>query len=224
MNRPISDIAFTPSVKSAQQQRGSREIYAKVEQRGGWKDEITPQLREFIADRDSFYFGTASTDGQPYIQHRGGPKGFLKVLDGHTLAFADFTGNVQYISIGNLDENEKAFIFLMDYVNRRRIKLWGTAEYVEDDDALLASLNDEQYGGQVARAIVFHIKAWDINCPQHIKPRYAEEDLVPMVERYKLRISELEAEVERLTRDDRIDRMGMSKSQRVEKSKSRRAE
>jgi len=193
-----SDIAFTPSVKTAQQQRGSREVYAKVEQRGGWQTEVTAELREFIAQRDSFYLGTASADGQPYIQHRGGSKGFLKVLDGNTLAFADFVGNAQYISLGNLDENNKAFIFLMDYVNRRRIKVWGTAEYVEDNQQLLASLADDDYGGRVERAIVFHIQAWDINCPQHIKPRYTEDDLAPMVADYQRRISELEAEVQRL--------------------------
>lgn len=198
MSQPVSDIAFTPSVKSAQQQRGSREAYAKVEQRGGWKDEITPDLIDFIAERDSFYLGTASADGQPYIQHRGGPKGFSKVLDGHTLAFADFTGNAQYISVGNLDENDKAFLFLMDYANRRRIKLWGTAEYVEEDPTLLERLNDDAYGGRVERAVVFRIKAWDINCPQHIKPRFTEEDLAPMVEQYQRRIAELEAEVQRL--------------------------
>ncbi|MDC0935925.1 pyridoxamine 5'-phosphate oxidase family protein [Pirellulales bacterium] len=193
-----SDIAFTPSVKAAQQQRSSREVYAKVEQRGGWQKEVTPELKELIAQRDSFYLGTASADGQPYIQHRGGPKGFLKVLDGNTLAFADFVGNAQYISVGNLDENNKAFIFLMDYANRRRIKVWGTAEYVEDDQQLLARLYDDEYGGRVERAIVFHVHAWDVNCPQHIKPRFVEEDLAPMVEKYQRRISELEAEVQRL--------------------------
>ena len=200
MSQPISDIAFTDSVKSAQQQRGSREVYAKVEQRGGWKSEVTAELREFIAQRDSFYLGTATADGQPYIQHRGGPAGFLRVLNNNTLAFADFVGNAQYISVGNLDENDKAFIFLMDYANRRRIKVWGTAEYVEDDPELLESLADDEYGGRVERAIVFHIHAWDINCPQHIQPRYTEEDLAPMVEDYQQRIRELEAEVQRLKR------------------------
>jgi predicted pyridoxine 5'-phosphate oxidase superfamily flavin-nucleotide-binding protein len=120
------------------------------------------------------------------------------VLDANTLAFADFVGNAQYISVGNLDENDKAFIFLVDYANRRRIKVWGTAEYVEDDQQLLASLADDEYGGRVERAIVFHVHAWDINCPQHIKTRFAEEDLTPMVEQYQRRISELEAEVQRL--------------------------
>jgi predicted pyridoxine 5'-phosphate oxidase superfamily flavin-nucleotide-binding protein len=194
-----SDIAFTTSVKAAQERRGSRKGYAKVEQRGGWQTEVTPELQQFVAERDSFYLGTANAEGQPYIQHRGGPQGFLKVLDNNTLAFADFVGNSQYISVGNLDENDKAFIFLIDYSNRRRIKVWGTAEYVEDDRQLLESLADEEYGGGVERAIVFHIHAWDINCPQHIKPRFTEEDLAPMVEEYQRRITELEAEVRRLT-------------------------
>ena len=193
-----SNIAFTPSVKAAQQQRGSREAYAKVEQRGGWQTEVTAELREFIGQRDSFYLGTANADGQPYFQHRGGPKGFLKVIDEATLAFADFVGNAQYISVGNLDENNKAFIFLMDYANRRRIKIWGTGKYIEDDSELLESLNDDEYGGRVERAIVFRIHAWDINCPQHIQPRFTEEDLAPMIEKYQQRIGELEAEVRRL--------------------------
>jgi hypothetical protein len=208
MNQPTSDIAFTPSVKAAQERRGSRKAYAKVEQRGGWKSEVTAELREFISQRDSLYLGTANADGQPYIQHRGGPKGFLKVLEPRTLAFADFVGNAQYISVGNLDENDKAFIFLMDYANRRRIKIWGTAEYVEDDRQLLERLNDDDYGGRVERAIVFHIQAWDINCPQHIKPRFTEENLRPMIADYQRRIRELEAEVQRLrhgqgVRDDK---------------------
>lgn len=193
-----SDVAFTTSVKSAQQNRGSREAYAKVEQRGGWQTEATAELRKFIAERDSFYFGTATKDGQPYIQHRGGPKGFLKVLDDNTLAFADYAGNAQYISIGNLDENDKAFIFLMDYSNRRRIKIWGTARYVEDDQQLFADLVDDKYGGRVERAIVLRVHAWDVNCPQHIKPRFTEDELAPMITEYQRRIGELEAEIQRL--------------------------
>jgi len=193
-----SDIAFTRSVKTAQLQRGSRDAYAKVEQRRGWQTEVTAELQEFIAERDSFYLGTASKDGQPYIQHRGGPQGFLKVLDTNTLAFADFAGNAQYISVGNLDENNKAFMFLMDYVNRRRIKLWGTAEYVEDDQGLLAELSHDDYGGRVERAIKFHLQAWDVNCPQHITRRFSEDDLAPVIADYQRRIRQLEAEVERL--------------------------
>ncbi len=198
MTRPISDIAFTPAVKAAQQQRGSREVYGKMEQRGGWHDRVTTELAEFVAQRDSFYLGTATADGQPYIQHRGGPKGFLKVLDERTLAFADFVGNAQYISIGNLDENDKAFIFLMDYPNRRRIKVWGTAQVVEDDAELLARLTDSNYRGKPQRAFVFHVQAWDINCPQHIKPRWTEEEVGPLVEELRSRVAELEQENRRL--------------------------
>jgi predicted pyridoxine 5'-phosphate oxidase superfamily flavin-nucleotide-binding protein len=194
MKRPISDIAFTSAVKLAQQQRGSREAYAKMEQRGGWQNKVTTDLAEFIAERDSFYLATASADGQPYIQHRGGPKGFLKVLDEHTLAFADFVGNAQYISTGNLDENNKAFIFLMDYPNRRRIKIWGTAAVVEGDDKLLNRLVDPEYRGKPERAFVFQVQAWDVNCPQHIKPRWTEEEIAPVIDELRAQVDRLEAE------------------------------
>lgn len=198
MKPPISDIAFTSSVKSAQQIRGSRESYARMEQRGGWQDRVTPDLSAFIAQRDSFYLGTASADGQPYIQHRGGPKGFLKVIDEKTLGFADFVGNAQYISIGNLDENNKAFIFLMDYPNRRRIKIWGTSEIVEGDASLLQQLTRNDYKGTPQRVVLFHIEAWDINCPQHIVPRWTEDELASVVEPLNARILDLERENRRL--------------------------
>ncbi|MCH9051799.1 MAG: pyridoxamine 5'-phosphate oxidase family protein, partial [Proteobacteria bacterium] len=133
MTQPISDIAFTPAVKAAQEHNGSRAGYARMEEKGGWADSVTPDLAGFLSTRDSFYLGTANADGQPYIQHRGGPRGFLKVIDARTLAFADFGGNRQFISAGNLSENDKAYIFLMDYPNRRRIKIWGRARVVEDD-------------------------------------------------------------------------------------------
>ena len=148
MKLPISDIAFTPAVKAAQERLGSRRAYAKMEERGKqgpWYDTITSDLAEFVAERDSLYLGTASADGQPYIQHRGGRKGFLKVLDEHRLALVDYAGNSQYISLGNLSENNKAFLFLMDYPNRQRIKIWGTAEFVEDDRELLARVTDADY-------------------------------------------------------------------------------
>ena len=177
MQQPISDIAFTPAVKSAQAERGSRKAYAKMEQRGGWEDKVTPALAEFIAERDAFYLGTASADGQPYIQHRGGPKGFLKVLDEKTLGMADYAGNAQYISLGNLSENNKAFLFLMDYPNQHRIKVWGEAEFIEDDPELLARVSDPDYAARPQRALVFHVKAWDVNCTQHITPRYTAEEL-----------------------------------------------
>ena len=159
MKRPISDIAFTPAVKAAQEKRGSRAAYAKMEQRGGWQTVVTPELKEFLAERDSFYLSTATVDGQPYIQHRGGPKGFLKALDEHTLAMADYTGNAQYISLGNLSENNKAFLFLMDYPNRHRVKIWVAAEFVENDPELLRRVTDADYKARPERVLLFHMKA-----------------------------------------------------------------
>ena len=193
MARPISDIAFTPSVKGAQQKRGSRAAYAKMEQRGGWHDVITPALEEFIAEREFFYLGTANAEGQPYIQHRGGPKGFLKVLDEKTLAMADYAGNAQYISIGNLAENGKAFIFLMDYPHQHRIKIWGTAEFIENDPALLDRVIDRNYQARPQRVFVFHLKAWDVNCTQHIQQRFTVDEMQPIIQRLHDRIGELEA-------------------------------
>ena len=194
MDHPISDIAFTPAVKAAQEARGSRSAYAKMEQRGGWNDVVTPELAEFIAARDSLYLGTTGADGQPYIQHRGGPKGFLKVLDERTLAIADYVGNAQYISLGNLAENNKAFIFLMDYPNRHRIKIWGTAEFIEDDPALLSRVADPDYKARLERVLVFHVKAWDVNCTQHIQQRFTPEEFEPVVQELRDRIAELESQ------------------------------
>ncbi len=195
MKRPSSDVAFTPAVKAAQEKRGSRTAYAKMEQRGGWQTVVTPELAEFIAERDSFYLSTATADGQPYIQHRGGPKGFLKVLDDRTLGFADFAGNRQYISLGNLSENDRAQLFLMDYANRRRIKIWGRARVVEDDPALVERLIDPGYEARPERAFVFEVEAWDVNCPQHITPRYTEAEIAPVIERLQSRIAALEAKL-----------------------------
>ncbi len=172
MTKTSSEIAFTPAVKAQQERLGSRQSYARWETSRGFQQEISDKLAGFIAERDSFYLGTASADGQPYIQHRGGPRGVLKVLDSTTLAFADFSGNRQYISVGNLSENPRAFIFLMDYEGAVRFKLWGTAEVVEDDPELLESLTDPSYGAVPERAIRFRVEAWDKNCPRHI-PRLA---------------------------------------------------
>jgi predicted pyridoxine 5'-phosphate oxidase superfamily flavin-nucleotide-binding protein len=172
-----SDIAFSPAVKAAQQARGSRTGYENAMARHDWDDRVTPALASFIAERDSFYLGTASADGQPYIQHRGGPRGFLKVLDEKRLAFADYRGNRQYISVGNLDENDKAFLFLMNYPNRERIKIWGRARYVEGQSEILEAVADPDYAAKPERAVVFDIEAWDSNCPQHITPRYTVEEI-----------------------------------------------
>ena len=195
VERPISEIAFTPSIKAAQKERGSRASYVKMEERGEagpWRDVLTPEIVEFISERDSLYLGTASKDGQPYIQFRGGPTGFLKVLDEHTLALADFAGNAQYISLGNLGENNKAFIFLMDYPNRVRIKIWGTAEFVEDDPELLRNLVDPDYKARPERVLRFHVKAWSPNCPQHIKQRFTVEETAPKIKRLQQCIADLE--------------------------------
>ena len=191
----ISDIAFTPAVKAIQSQRGSRQGYARMEEKGGWADVVTADLAAFIAERDSFYLATTSGDGQPYAQHRGGETGFLKVLDEKRLAFADFRGNRQYITAGNLSENPRAFIFLMDYANRRRIKIWGRAEVVDDDPALLAGLVDADYGAVPEQAIVFTVDAWDVNCPQHITPRFSQRELDAQLAPLQHRIAELEAEL-----------------------------
>lgn len=195
MSAYISDVAFTLAVKEQQERLGSRNAYARMEQKRGWSATISDDLAEFIATRNSFYLGTASAEGQPYIQHRGGPAGFLRVLDGRTLAFADFGGNKQYISTGNLSENGRAFIFLMDYANRRRIKIWGRARYVEDDASLIERLADPGYGAKVERAIVFEVAAWDVNCPQHIPELLPAEETSQVVERLQDRIAELEAEL-----------------------------
>ena len=194
MTSPTSDIAFTPSVKAAQEARGSRSAYAKVEERDSWNSVITPMLEGFIAERDSFYMGTANADGQPYIQHRGGPKGFLRVLDQHTLAMADYAGNAQYISLGNLAENDKAFIFLIDYPNRYRVKIWGTARFVEDDPSLLQQVTDADYKARPQRVLLFHVEAWDVNCPQHIRQRFTAEEMERVVQKLQDRIADLERE------------------------------
>ena len=189
-----SDVAFTPAVKQIQTAKGSRASYAKVEQRG-WKTRVTPDLAEFVAGLDMFYLGTATAEGQPYIQYRGGSPGFLKVLDDRTLGFADFGGNRQYITLGNLSENPRAFLFLMDYANASRVKVWGTAKVVEDDPALLDRLRDPEYPGKVERAIVFTVEAWDINCPQHIHQRFAQRQVAPVIAELQAKIADLEGQL-----------------------------
>ena len=191
-----SDVAFTPAVKAVQEFKGSRQSYARMEKGRGWRTTVTPDLADFLADLDMFYLGTANAEGQPYIQYRGGPPGFLKAIDERTLGFADFGGNQQYVTLGNLGENPKAFLFLMDYANQQRVKLWGTARVVEDDAELLDRLRDPDYPGKVERAIVFTIEAWDINCPQHIHQRYAHRQIKPVIDGLKARIAELEAALE----------------------------
>jgi predicted pyridoxine 5'-phosphate oxidase superfamily flavin-nucleotide-binding protein len=195
VHTPSSDVAFTRAVKAIQARKGSRDAYAHVEARGGWRTEIDDNLAAFLAETNSLYFATASADGQPYIQHRGGPKGFVKVLDKNTLAFADYSGNRQYITQGNLSENRKAHIFAMDYAHRRRIKIWGEARIVDDDPALLQSLMPQGYKARPEQVVVFRISAWDTNCPQHIPQKFDAADVAAALASRDARITELEAEL-----------------------------
>ena len=192
--------AFTPSVKAVQLRKGSRAGYQRLEKRA-WNDTITDDLAAFIAAQTSFFIATATADGQPYIQHRGGPAGFLHVLDNKTVAFADFSGNRQYLTAGNLAENPKAHLFLIDYVNRQRVKIWGTAKIVEDDPALLSSLMPPDYEARPEQAVVFVVTAWDANCPRHIPQKLDLADVARLITARDDRIAELEAEIAKLKGD-----------------------
>jgi uncharacterized protein len=187
-----SDVAFTPTVKAIQARKGSREAYA---QRGEWRTEIDADLASRLTEATSCYLATASADGQPYIQHRGGPKGFIRILDNNTIAFADYIGNRQYITQGNLSENAKAYIVVMDYARRRRVKLWGEARVVEDDPALLQSLMPKGYKARPEQVVLFRIAAWDTNCPQHIPQKFDAADVAAALASRDARIAELEAEL-----------------------------
>ncbi|MFG1204822.1 pyridoxamine 5'-phosphate oxidase family protein [Xanthobacter aminoxidans] len=195
---PSSDVAFTAAVKTAQQARGSRQAYARVEARGGFRTELTPDFVQFLGGIDTAFLATANAAGQPYVQHRGGPKGFIRVLDAHTLGMADFSGNRQYITVGNVSENPKAFLFLMDYTHRRRIKVWGELSVVEGDADLVARLMPEDYGAIPERALLFHVTAWDINCPQHIPQKIDAALVAAALQEREARIAALEMEVARL--------------------------
>ena len=193
-----SDVAFTPTVKAIQSRKGSRGAYARMESQGGWATAITEELAAFIEAQTSIFLATANAQGQPYIQHRGGPPGFLQVFDEHTIGFADFNGNQQFISSGNLAENPKAHLFLIDYATRQRIKLWGTARVVEDDRALIERLMPANYRAKSEQAILFTVVAWDANCPQHIPQRLEAGDVAKALQSRDRRIAELEAEISRL--------------------------
>ena len=196
MQKYNSDVAFSDAVKQWQKKEGSRTIYQKMAEKRDWENKITPELEAFIKERESFYLATASADGQPYIQHRGGAKGFLKKVDEVTLGFVDFAGNRQYISAGNLSENPLVHLFLMDYPNRTRIKIWGEAKVVEDDEILLKQLSDEHYRAKPERVFLITVKAWDINCPQHIPQKYTLEEIEPHIDQLKKRIKDLEEKLE----------------------------
>jgi predicted pyridoxine 5'-phosphate oxidase superfamily flavin-nucleotide-binding protein len=189
-----SDIVFTPSVKAQQQARGSRHAYARMEQGRGFRTAIDDEMRGFVEAQTTLFMATANLDGQPYIQHRGGPPGFLHVLDEHTIAFADFTGNRQFVSTGNLADNPKAQLFLMDYAHRQRLKIWGEAR-VETDPALVERLMPPGYKARAEQAIVFTVKAWDANCPQHIPQLVPVDEVIPAIVERDARIAELEKEL-----------------------------
>ena len=192
-----SDLVFPPAVRRAQAERGTAQAYArKIEQ--GFPDTVTPELAAFIAEQDTAFLATASADGAPYIQHRGGPKGFIKVVDQRTLGFADYRGNKQFITLGNLSENDRAYLFLIDFSRRQRIKLWGRARVVENDDALVATLFDRGYRAKPERAILFTIEAWDVNCSQHITARMTADEVEGLLGTVQERIAALQAENARL--------------------------
>jgi predicted pyridoxine 5'-phosphate oxidase superfamily flavin-nucleotide-binding protein len=198
MLAPSSDVAFTRTVKAIQARKGSRASYSQMEEEGGWRTAITPDLAAFVAQQRSVFLATANAEGQPYIQHRGGPPGFLHMLDQHTLAFADFKGNRQFISQGNLEDNPKAYLFLIDYANRRRIKIWGTARVVEGDAELTERLMPDGYKARPEQAILFIVSAWAENCPQHIPQRFEAADVAAALKQRDDRIAEMEAVIDRL--------------------------
>lgn len=192
-----ASIVFTPTAQQAQAERGSARAYAhRVEE--GFPDRVTPELAAFLAEQDTAFLGTATKDGAPYIQHRGGPKGFIKVVDDKTLGFADYRGNRQYITLANLSENDRAYFFLLDPARRQRIKIWGHARVVENDAALVEKLFDADYKAKPERAILFTIDAWDVNCPQHIVTRFTEAEIAEAMGGVTRKIAELEADNARL--------------------------
>jgi hypothetical protein len=188
---------FTPAAQQAQAERGSAKHYERRLEEG-FPDKVTPELAQFIADQDTAFLATATADGAPYIQHRGGPKGFIKVVDERTLGFADYRGNRQYITLANLSENDHAYLFLLDPARKQRIKLWGRARVVENDPALIEKLFDHGYKARPERAILFRIEAWDVNCSQHIVTRFTEAEIEEALATVQAKIAALEAENARL--------------------------
>ena len=193
-----SDIAFSPAVKALQTRRGSRRAYARMEEGGSWQTLITPELKEFIEAQKSVFLATANADGQPYIQHRGGPPGFLRMIDEHTIGFADFAGNRQYITSGNLADNAQAHLFLMDYANKQRVKIWCTARTIEGDAALTAQLAPAGYAARIEQVILLTVVAWDANCNKHIPQRFEAADVEKALAARDQRVAALEAELKAL--------------------------
>jgi predicted pyridoxine 5'-phosphate oxidase superfamily flavin-nucleotide-binding protein len=196
MNSPAIDIAFSDAVKRVQSAKGSRSAIQRMTERRPWPTRLTPEIEDFIAQRNSAFLGTASREGRPYIQHRGGPPGFLRVLDERTIGFADLAGNRQYVTIGNLSENPSAFLFLIDYGTRRRVKFWGTARVVEGDSDLIDRLRSKT-GARAERAIFFEVATWDVNCPAHIPMLVDAAVAADAIAQRDARIAELEAELAR---------------------------
>jgi len=193
-----SDIAFTPTVKAIQSRKGSRRSYARMEENGSWETHIPDDLKAFIEAQTSVFLGTVNAAGQPYIQHRGGPPGFLRVVDDQTIGFVDFAGNRQYITAGNLVDNPQAFLFLIDYAHRQRVKIWGTARLLEGDAELMQRLMPQAYRARPEQVILFTVSTWSANCPQHIPQRFEAADVAAALAERDQRIAALEAEVARL--------------------------
>jgi len=190
---PTANTVFSAATRLIQTRKGSREAYRRMVEKRGWRGVIDADLREFVESSTSVFLATASADGQPYIQHRGGPPGFLRVLDENTLAFVDFAGNRQYISQGNLSENPKAYLFLIDYAKQRRIKVWGSARVVENDTVLIDQLMPAGYEARPEQVVLFDVTAWDENCPQHIPQRFEAADVQVALAERDARIRTLEA-------------------------------
>lgn len=199
MPNPFAEIAFTESVKRAQEHYGTRRANERLANADRLV-ELTSREAAFINDRDSFYMATVNENGHPYVQFRGGPKGFLKTLDEHTLAYADFRGNLQYITVGNLNANNKAALILMDYPHQTRLKIFAEVQMVDvsADPALAESLTMPDYPAKVERAMILHVEAYDWNCPQHITPRFTLLEIEAGTEPLRKRIHDLEAEIEAL--------------------------
>jgi predicted pyridoxine 5'-phosphate oxidase superfamily flavin-nucleotide-binding protein len=209
-----SDLVFPPAVRRAQAERGTDKLYAAKTEHG-FPNSVTPELAAFIAEQDTAFLATASAEGAPYVQHRGGPKGFIKIVDERTLGFADYRGNKQFITLGNLSENDRAYLFLIDFSRRQRIKLWGRARVVENDDALIGKLFDRGYKARPERVILFTIEAWDVNCPQHITPRMTVPEVEGLLGTVQERIAALQAENARLRAENEALRAGTAQNHPV---------
>ena len=199
MTEYTSDVGFTPAVKEIQSRKGSRSGYEEMEKKGGWRTRVDDVLSGFLAGQRSVFLASVSSEGAPYIQHRGGPPGFVKVIDDKTLGFVDYRGNRQYITQGNLAGNNKVHLFLMDYMNRRRIKIWGKARIVEGDEKLLEELMPEGYKARPEQVVLIELIAWDINCPQHIPQRFEADDVARALKERDDEIERLNARIEELS-------------------------